>query len=387
MLDAIRTFFSDNIDSPAIVTAILLVATFLVAILCYYITKKLLDILERLVLRSPTDWDDDLLNNRFLRALSQLAPAICVNWMLPGWFSDNERVFGVLSTLTSIYIVTTVVYIVCIFLSNLYNAMSYREKTRSYAIKGVFQMVKLIVICIGAIIGISILIGKSPVAILTALGASAAVLMLVFQDTILGLVASVQLTANKMLHKGDWIVSDKHGVNGEVLDVSLTTIKVKNWDNSVSTIPPYSLISGSFRNYEAMRLSGGRRVDRSIYIDVNTVRFLEPAEIEALKADGWLEGIANAGRIVNLGLLRRYLENWLKSNELVNPELTLMVRQMEPTPSGLPLQLYFFTKTVEWTSFEAAQSEIFDHVYAVVNRFGLSIFQTPAGSDIRKLKN
>lgn len=248
-------------------------------------------------------------------------------------------------------------------------------------------MVKLIVIGLGVIIGISILIGRSPVAIITALGASAAILMLVFKDTILGLVASVQLTANNMLHRGDWIVAEKHGANGEVVDVSLTTVKVRNWDNTITTVPPYSLVSESFKNYEPMRVSGGRRVDRAIYIDVNTVRFCTREELSALADEGWLDGldINMAARTVNMGLLRNYLEHYLVTCDLVNSELTHMVRQLDPTPSGLPLQLYFFTHTTQWEAYEKAQGDIFDHVYAIIGRFGLRIFQTPAGNDLKGL--
>ena len=248
-------------------------------------------------------------------------------------------------------------------------------------------MLKLIIIGVGVIIGVSILIGRSPVTIITALGASAAILMLVFKDTIMGLVASVQLTANNMLHRGDWIEAPKHGANGEVLDVSLTTVKVRNWDNTVTTVPPYSLVSESFKNYEPMRTSGGRRVDRAIYIDANTVRFCPADELASLEAEGWLEGldIDTASRFVNLRLLRNYLEHYLATNELVNPDLLHMVRQLDPTPSGLPLQLYFFTRSTVWQEYENAQSDIFDHVYAVISRFGLRIFQTPAGADLSQL--
>lgn len=389
MLTSIYDFLASNITgtgSDFIIISLLLIITAISAIACYYITKFLLRILERLILSSPTDWDDDLVNPRFLQAMSQLAPAICVRWMLPGFFSEHPTAFKWLSTLTSLYIVVAAVMIVTIFIGNLYNALSRRERTRPYAVKGIFQMLKLIVICLGAIIGLSIIIGRSPVVIFTALGASAAVLMLVFKDTILGLVASIQLTANKMVHRGDWIVDDKHGINGEVLDVSLTTVKVKNWDNSVSTIPPYNLVSESFRNYEPMREDGGRRIDRAIYIDMNTVRFLSADEIEKLRKDGWLDGLdmEEAARTVNLGLLRRYLEHYIAMHPLVNTRMIYMIRQLAPTQAGLPLQLYFFTTRTEWKAFEKVQSDIFDHVYAVVRHFGLSMFQSPAGTDISR---
>ena len=270
---------------------------------------------------------------------------------------------------------------------NLYHLMEDTEKTRRYAVKGIFQMVRLIIICIGVIIGLSMLLGREPTAIVTAIGASAAVLMLVFKDTIMGLVASVQLSANNMLRKGDWLVCDSHGINGTVTDVSLTTVKVLNWDNSISTIPPYTLITDSFRNYRNMRDMGGRRVERSILIDLNTVRFLEPDEIERLRSRGRLEGLGDidARNMVNLHLLRLYLDNFIRHDRRVNSSMLFMVRQMQPTAQGLPLQLYFFTKVTAWREFEQVQSDIFDHVYAIVNEFGLRMFQTLAGSDISRL--
>lgn len=392
MLSSIRDFLTEHITcagSPAIITGILLAAIIVVSISAYYILKKILALFERIILRTPSQWDDDLINSKLLQAISQLAPAILVNWMLPGFFGGDPKAFRWLSALTSLYIVGAVVWIVWIFLGNLLNAFQRRENMKAYAVKGVFQMVKLIILLLGIIVSISIIIGRSPMVIIGALGASAAVLMLVFQDTILGLVASVQLTANKMLHKGDWIVADKFNTNGEVLDVSLTTIKVRNWDYSISTIPPYSLVSGSFKNYENMRLSGGRRVERPIYIDANTVRFCTPDELADLQAEGWLEGLSidEAKRYVNLHLLRLYLENYLLNHPDVrhdNPSMQCMVRQLEPTPSGLPLELYFFTRITSWVDFEHLQADIFDHVYAIVRRFGLAIFQTPAGRDIAK---
>lgn len=391
MFSQIRLFLTDHITgtgSGFLITVILLCGIALTACAAYWLTKWMLRLVEHIVLRSPTDWDDALINRSLLKALSQLSPAFAVSWMLPGFFGDDEASFLWLSSVTSLYILWAAIRVVAIFIDNLYNAMSTRPALKFYAVKGIFQMVKLIIIGIGIIIGLSILINRSPVAIITALGASAAVLMLVFRDTILGLVASVQLTANNMLHRGDWIVAEKHGANGEVIDVSLTTVKVRNWDNSVSTIPPYSLVSDSFRNFEPMRVSGGRRVERSVYIDANTVRFLDNDELTALEAEGWLDGLdlQKAQKVVNLGLLRLYLVNWLQNDSRVNPEMTVMVRQMDPTPSGLPLQLYFFTRTTEWILHEQHQSEIFDHLYAVVRRFGLAVFQTPAGIDFARAK-
>lgn len=371
-----------------VTTLLLLVCIAVVAVAAYYFAKAVLLLSEHVILRSPTEWDDDLLNQRFTRAVSQLAPALVVSWMLPHLFGDKDGSVRWIDVVTSLYILWAIVYIIVIFLNNLYTAMTRREQLRPYAVKGIFQMFKLIVIGVGVIIALSLLIGKTPIAILTALGASAAVLSLVFKDTILGLVASIQLTANKMLERGDWITMPGRDLNGVVIDVSLTTVKVRNWDNSVTTVPPYSLITESFRNYRPMQLSCGRRVDRAIYIDVNTVRFLDKAEIAALEADGLLapSSLGEGRREVNLRLLRHYLEHFLANHPDVNTDQMLMVRQLPPTQSGLPLQLYFFTYATAWVDYEHVAADIFDHVYAVVSRFGLSIFQAPAGTDLTRAR-
>ena len=248
MTSAIRLFFEQHITcagAPVLINIILIVGVAMVSAAAYYICKWLLTFVEHVVRRSPTTWDDDLLNARQFKAISQLAPALVVRNLLPGLFATTPSTLAWLSSLTSLYIVFAAVYAIVVFFDNLYDAMLHRDKLKMYAVKGIFQMVKLIIIALGVIVGLSILIGRSPVAIITALGASAAVLSLVFKDTLMGLVASVQLTANNMLHRGDWIVVDKHGANGEVIDITLTTVKVLNWDKSVQTIPPYSLVSDS----------------------------------------------------------------------------------------------------------------------------------------------
>lgn len=388
MLDSIKLAVEDLFGHDTLAAdSTLLLGIAIVSILSYYLTKAILWSLEKAIQRSPTHWDDDIFNRRFNRGVSQLAPALMVSWLLPRLFGDNGDSVHWLDVVTSFYILWAVIHIIVIFIDNLYNGLYQRENTRPYAIKGVFQMFKLIFWGIGVIVGLSMLIGKTPLAILGALGASAAVLMLVFKDTILGLVASVQLTANKMIRRGDWVVCESHHANGEVEDISLTTVKIRNWDNSVTTIPPYSLVSESFRNYQPMRRSGGRRVDRSVIIDANSVRFLGPDELAALREKGWLEGLdVDAARSeINLRLLRRYLTAWLTADPRVNEKLLLMVRQMEPTPSGLPLQLYFFCHEVRWKEFEEILSDIFDHVYAIIGEFGLRVFQSPTGADIMTL--
>ena len=242
-------------------------------------------------------------------------------------------------------------------------------------------MFKIIVICIGFIIIISIIIDKNPINILTGLGAMAAVLMLVFQDTIKGLVAGVQLSANDMLRPGDWISLPKHDADGEVIEVTLTTVKVQNWDKTITTIPPYTLVSESFQNWRGMFNSGGRRIKRSINIDMNSVGFCTEDQLEKFEKNGWLEGLPKGDRIVNLTVLRNYLDKYLRNHERVNQNMILMIRQLQPTAQGLPLELYFFSANTAWVAYEHLQADIFEHLLAMMPEFGLKVFQAPSGSD------
>lgn len=389
-----RSFLEEYATFPGgsfVVTLLLLLGVVAVAIAGYYITIVILRLVAAVVEKTETDWDDDLINAPILKAISMLSPAIIVSKLFPYCFLRMGTFPNLVQLLTEFFIIWVSVDAANTFLDNLFYAFTKRKRFRPYAVKGIFQMGKLIFIGIGIIIAISLIVEKSPVAILTALGASAAILMLVFKDTILGLVAGVQLTANRMLHKGDWVIVPKHNANGEVLDITLTTVKIRNWDNSITTVPPYSLVSESFQNYQAMRRSGARRVCRPIYVDMNTIRIMSKAEIDVLKAEG-LYVVAAGGREApqaepeaNLTLFRRYLEWWLSNHPEVRTDLLYMIRQLEPTTSGLPVELYFFLSVVEWKGFEHLQSDIFDHVYALAPRFGLTLFQAPTGRDLMSL--
>ena len=380
MLDSINTLLKENISGPyaeALIIGIELIGMALIAIVSYHAFRKIENIAMHFISKSSTTWDDDLLNDRFLRAVSNLMPALVVYYLSPLVFSSITGSAGWVHVATECYILWTIIFIGLVFVSNLFNALSNRERLKAYAIKGIFQMVKLVLIGIGVIMTISIIIDKSPTSILMALGASAAILVIVFKDALLGLVASVQLTANDMLKKGDWIVMDSSGANGEVIDISLTTVKVRNWDNTVTTIPPYALISSSFQNYQPMRHSGGRRISRSILINAASVRFCTPEEIADLQKDGWLDSDTFDPEVkqINLQLLRCYLEKYISSREDIRKDMLTLVRQMDPTPTGLPLQLYCFCAYTDWKEYERVQSEVFDHVYAVVPKFGLRIYQ------------
>ena len=279
-----------------------------------------------------------------------------------------------------------VLKLVCSGINSLYTISTEDDKLKDKSLKGFYQTIKLVVICVGVIIIISTLLDKSPVAILTGLGAGAAILMLVFQDTIKGLVAGVQLTANDMLRTGDWITMPKYGADGDVIEVSLTTVKVRNWDKTITTIPPYALVNDSFQNWRGMFDIGGRRVKRSINIDMRSVRFCSPEEMEYYRQQPWMEGFEETGHEeVNLHVFRQYIGYYLRHHSKVHQEMLILVRQLQPTAQGLPLELYFFSASTMWVKYEALQAEVFEHVLAMAHKFDITVFQSPTGEDLQNV--
>lgn len=301
---------------------------------------------------------------------------------MPLALSHAHPTLDLLLKVNLIYLIAIIAKLLCTFLSALYDLSSHQDRLKNHPIKGIYQMLKIVVICVALIIVVSILINKNPGYILTALGASAAVLMLVFKDTIMGLVAGVQLSANDMLRPGDWISMPKYGADGDVEEVTLTTVKVRNWDKTITTIPPYALVSDSFQNWRGMQESGGRRVKRSVYIDMRSISFCTDEQMAEFERRGWLEGVEREDKfVVNLHVFRNYLEDYLQHHPRVNSGMTIMVRQLQPTAQGLPLELYFFSDGTEWVPYEHLQSEILEHVFAVMPTFGLRVFQSPMGID------
>ena len=344
--------------------------------------RLLLPLVKRLTRATRAAWDDILLSDTLLKDVSRLVPPILVAVLMPLAFSHAHPTLDLLLKVNLIYLIAIIAKLLCTFLSALYDLSSHQDRLKNHPIKGIYQMLKIVVICVALIIVVSILINKNPGYILTALGASAAVLMLVFKDTIMGLVAGVQLSANDMLRPGDWISMPKHGADGDVVEVTLTTVKVQNWDKTITTIPPYALVSDSFQNWRGMQESGGRRVKRSVYIDMRSISFCSDEQMAEFERRGWLEGVEREDKfVVNLHVFRNYLEDYLQHHPRVNSGMTIMVRQLQPTAQGLPLELYFFSDGTEWVPYEHLQSEIFEHVFAVMPTFGLRVFQSPMGID------
>lgn len=360
----------------------------LVAILSYIIVHKVLAVgVRKFVQRTSVTWDDALFNDKLLSSVSHLVPPLLVYILMPWLLHGYELLHNVCNQVMLVYIVIVSVRVVNVLLSSIYLAISQTKNFEGHSLKGLMQMLKILVICVGLIIIISLLINKNPLIILSGLGASAAILMLVFKDSIVGLVAGIQLSANDMLKPGDWIEVPKHGVNGVVEDVSLTTVKVRNWDMTIVTVPPYSLVSESFQNWRGMQMSGGRRVKRSINIDVNSVRFISESDLSTFAQQEWYKGYSSPSqKVVNLHLFRYYIEQYLVNHAKVNKEMLMMVRQLQPTNYGLPIELYFFTATTQWVEYENIQAEVFDHLFAVAHDFGLRIFQSPSGLDFKSVE-
>lgn len=365
---------------------ILILAILLVS---YIVTKlfrhALIPAVRKITAKTKAKWDDYLFNEDMLHSFSRMIPPIIFYLLLPFAFDGYPHVLNILLKACLIYLVIATLMLVNSFLKSLYEISSEHEALRYRPLKGIYQMILLISIAIGFILIISILIDQNAATILAGLGASAAVLMLIFKDSILGLVAGVQLSANDMLRPGDWVTMAKYGADGFVKEVSLTTVKVQNFDKTITTIPPYALVSDSFQNWRGMWENGGRRIKRSLNIDMTTIRFCTDAEIKAFVAKGWIEMPEEGQEVVNLQVFRMYLLKYLGRHPSINHEMMTMVRQMQPTPEGLPLEVYCFADTIEWITYEGIQNDLFNHFIAIMPEFGLRIYQHPSGNDISRL--
>lgn len=387
-LEVARQLSDMGIDKENLSWSTRLTLVALILLISYIITKLfrhlVIPAVHKITSRTKATWDDYLFNERMMTSFCRMIPPIMFYLLLPFVFNNVPQVLDILLKGCLIYLVITTLMLVNSFLNSLYEISNEHETLRNRPLKGIYQMINLVAIGIGIILIISILIDQNAATILAGLGASAAVLMLIFKDSILGLVAGVQLSANDMLRPGDWITMPKYGADGDVLEVSLTTVKVRNFDKTITTIPPYVLVSDSFQNWRGMRETGGRRIKRSIFIDMTTVHFCSEKEKEMFASRGWIDETQTKPgvQVVNLYVFRNYLQNYLKEHPRTHKELMIMVRQMQPTSEGLPLEIYCFSNTTVWPEYEQIQGEIFDHILAVIPEFGLRIFQRPSGNDL-----
>ena len=352
-------------------------------------------VLQQIVSRTKATWDDHIFNKDVIKRLCNFVTPTIIYILLPIAFSStdgsNDGMHLILERGVEVWIVVACIRFVNVLLKVLFDIAEQHPAWQGKPIKGLLQTGQGIVMGIGAILIVSILIDKSPTLLLTGLGASAAVLMLIFKDSILGLVAGVQLAANNMLKVGDWISMPSRGIDGEVEEVSLTTIKVRGWDKTLQTLPPYLLISEPFQNWQAMRSSGGRRIKRSLNVDMTSIRFADEAYIEQLRSNeqsrALIEDIATQSdegeTLTNLDLFMRAVNNYLLHHPRVNPNMTIMVRQLQPSEWGLPIEVYCFSANVNWVPYENLQTEIISYVVAAAPLFGLRMYQAPSGMDLR----
>lgn len=360
----------------------LLLATVVYVVL----SRVVIPIVLRFVNYTDAEWDDILFNAPLLRVVAELAFIIILQITLPSSLAAYPGMAGVASVVCRVGLVCVIIHLVTRFLNAVFDLMTAKSTGRVNSLKGILQMLQVIAVCIGIIIIISILADKNPVAIITGLGAAATVLMLVFKDSIMGVVAGVQLTLNDMLRPGDWITVPSRNINGTVVDVGLTTVKVQNFDNTIVTVPPYSLVSESFQNWRGMSDSGGRRLNRAVTIDVNSVGFATPEQIEAFRSEPWGTELDPSMKYVNLTLFRQYLEYYITTIQSIkndSDDMIFMVRELAPTHQGIPVEVYFFTSLTSWKPFELLTAEVTDHIFASVHRFGLAVFQAPSGLDVR----
>lgn len=375
--------------SQALSRGILVLGSLLLLILLIWIVLKicrmtLVPLIRRVTDRTATKWDDYLLSDEVLDNACHLVPPVLLSAFLPMILPLGEDLMWFVDKACDIYLIVIVLKLLCSVVNSLYAISNEHEKMKDKSIKGFYQMLKLVIICIGVIIIVSTLLDKSPVVILTGLGAGAAILMLVFQDTIKGLVAGVQLAANDMVRPGDWIEMPKYGADGDVIEVSLTTVKVRNWDKTITTVPPYALVNDSFQNWRGMFDTGGRRVKRSINVDMRSIRFCTAEEMEQYRSQPWMEGYEDTGdEVVNLHLFRQYITYYLRHHSKVHQDMLILVRQLQPTACGLPLELYFFSADTAWVKYEDLQSEVIEHVLAVAQQFDIEVFQSPTGMDLQ----
>ena len=361
-----------NLAVKAVIILGILVVAYAAAVL---FRRLVVPLLQKISARTKAVWDDHLFSDKVMHRAARLIPPLIWYVLLRVAFYDTPVLLNVLHKACLIYLIVAVLQLVAAFLDTLYEISSRHETLRNRPLKGVYQMIKLLAVCVGAILIVSILIGQDATAVLAGLGASAAIIMLIFRDSILGLVAGVQLSANDMLRPGDWITMAKYGADGYVTEVTLTTVKVQNFDKTITTIPPYALVSDSFQNWRGMWDSGGRRIKRSLLIDASSVHNCTAAELAALREKGLAGTTPDAEPVVNLYALREYAARYLKGHPGIHPDLMQMVRMLQPTPEGIPVEVYCFTRETDWVAYEAVQGAVFDHLFAVLPDFGLRAYQ------------
>jgi len=382
----------------------MLILLIFVSYLGYLLTTKVMrKVLIPIMQKSKNQFDDLLIKHRFFRKISYLVPVFILYYFTDDTIT-NPELNGMLRTVIELFFIFNIILIVNSVLSTINDFYNRYEFAKDHPIKGVIQILKIILYLVGVLIVIALLIDRDISSLVLSLGALSAVLLLIFKDPILGFVGGLQLIFNKMLSIGDWISMPKFGADGTVLEINLTTVKVQNWDKTITTIPTYNLISDSFQNWRGMEESGGRRIKRSIYIDMDSIVFCDEKMLEKFKKIIVLKPyldqteknlkeynekhntdpsiLVNGRRQTNVGVFRAYLKAYLKNRSDIHQDMTFLVRQLQPTEKGLPIEIYVFTKTIAWAEYEGIQSDIFDHILASVQEFGLRTYQFPKSGEL-----
>ena len=390
-MEQIRTFVNGMITwmgvpgnvQPMVSHALLTLTAILLAVLSDFLCRKIIvPIIIKITEKTEVTWDDVLFNERVLNSACHIVPAVVIWALMPLVYLEYPILNVILERATGIYIVVNSVRTALVFIGSFKGLEETGERRSSaqqyfHTFCGVLRVLMLFV---AGVVIVAIVLGKDPMTLFAGLGATSAVLMLVFKDTILGLAAGVRLTSNDMLHKGDWITVKSVDANGIVEEMSLTTVKVRNFDNTIVTISPATLVNGSFQNWIGMQKSGGRRVQRKVYFDFRSIRLVNEDLKERLLKEHFATESSFKGKTVidrptNLQLYRQYMEKYLRERPEVNENLTLMVRQLEATQCGLPMEFYFFVKDKVWVNYEHILADIMEHAYALVGEFGLTIYQ------------
>lgn len=363
-----------------LIVGLLLLALCIVAAL---FKRYLIPLILKIVEKTNTQWDDYLVNKPVLKATCQLIPSIAVYALLPFCYdSEHATTYIVISRILQAYITISLTLLVAAFLKNLTTAMV--KQMEEHHLMGILQFLRLLTFFLGGIVVVSQLFGYNPIHVITGLGAAATVLLLIFKDSIMGLVAGIQLSLNKMVKVGDWITIKKLDINGCVEEISLTTVKVRNFDNTISTVPPYTLVSDAFQNWDAMAQKGARRVKRALLVDVQSIRFVTPTEFKELEQGGFVSPADfTDSNTTNLTLFRHYLTQAFKKDKDIVQDQWILVRQLDPTPNGIPLEIWFYTQSTEFIKFEDIASSKIETIIATLPTFHLRLFQTPTGYDIR----
>jgi miniconductance mechanosensitive channel len=369
--------------------------------------KVILTVLTSTARKTKSDWDDILIERKVFDRLAYIAPAYVMYHLIPLALDPYPEFNKLFVVGIEVYTVVIIMLVALAFLNSIQHIYGKYEISKSKPIKGYIQVAKILVYIFVAVVLIAMFIGKSPTLLLGGMGAFSAVLLLVFKDSILGLVAGVQLTSNDMLRVGEWISMPKYDADGTVIDITLTTIKVQNWDKTISTIPAYAMFSESFKNWRGMEESGGRRIKRSINIDMNSIKFCTPEMLQKFERFQYVSKyvettennirkfnqdnkvdptfLVNGRRQTNIGVFRAYLKGYLENNPKIHNSMTFLVRHLQPTDKGLPIEIYVFSNDQAWANYEAIQADIFDHVLAVIPEFDLRVFQNPTGADFVSL--